>query len=750
VRRLLGCIAAGLLICGAALAQTAPFAARWPHTITTPDGTSVTVYQPQAISWPDHKTLATREAIAFTRPSDKTPVLGTIETSFDTTTDLDSRTVTLSDPKLVRSRFPSLDTDQASQVDARIRAALPTVALKSVPLASVTLSLEQAPDAVKTVALNNDPPVIFRSETRSSLVVFDGEPVLAPVGSTGLKFAVNTNWDVFVDPAGTWYLLNNGIWLAAPAYSGPYQAIARLPAAFSAIPNDANFAEVRKAIPAKAAKPADVPKIFVSTKPAEIIVTDGPPKFVAIPGTALLYASNTNADLFADSADQKFYYLTSGRWFSAASPDGPWSYATPSLPADFALIPPDGPRGSVLASVPNTAQAQQAVIEAQIPHQATLQRSAATLTVTYAGAPAFKPIEGTGLTYATNTAYEVVGVNGAYYACYQGAWFVAPTPTGPWTLAASVPPVIYSIPVSNPLYNVTYVSVYGATPEAVTYGYTAGYMMGFVTAGVLAYGTGWYYPPVIVPGAVPGYFPYPYSYAGGVWYNSATGAWARGGAVTGYYGRTVAGAAAYNPATGGWAHGAAVYGPNGGAGAWSAYNPRTGTYAHGSAVWGPNGGTAHAGFYNPRYGVSGSTTQNANAYSRWGSSTVSTPNRTVNTASASTARGSTGAFQSSTGASGAAHHSNVTGNNTAAVKAPNGDVYAGHDGNVYQHSDSGWSKWDNGSWQQQQRPANQTARNTDYQQLDRDNQARSWGNAGQRYGGGYGGGGYGGGGGVWW
>jgi hypothetical protein len=28
----------------------------------------------------------------------------------------------------------------------------------------------------------------------------------------------------------------------------------------------------------------------------------------------------------------------------------------------------------------------------------------------------------------------------------------------------------------------------------VVFGFTAGFLMGFVTAGVLMYGTGWYYP----------------------------------------------------------------------------------------------------------------------------------------------------------------------------------------------------------------------------------------------------------------
>ena len=44
----------------------------------------------------------------------------------------------------------------------------------------------------------------------------------------------------------------------------------------------------------------------------------------------------------------------------------------------------------------------------------------------------------------------------------------------------------------------------GATPETVTYGYTAGYLLGFATAGALVYGTGYYYPPVVLPGIHPG------------------------------------------------------------------------------------------------------------------------------------------------------------------------------------------------------------------------------------------------------
>jgi hypothetical protein len=571
------------------------------------------------------------------------------------------------------------------------------------------MSLPRNAEQPAQVAVKNDPPKIYVSTRPASLVVFDGDPVLTPVTGTPLSFAVNTNWDVFFDPdTRTWYVLNNGGWLSASAVGGPWVPVAKLPSAFAALPNDANFAAVKKQIPGRVIAAKDAPDVFVAMMPAEIIVTAGPPQFAPIPGTSLSYITNSDAAVFRDSADGRIYYLVSGRWFAAPGLAGPWTFATTSLPADFARIPATGPRGFVLVSVPGTPQAQQALIEAQIPQQATLDRNTATLTVVYAGAPKFEPIAGTEITYAVNTSFDVIRVGESYYACWQGAWFMAPSPNGPWTLAAAVPPAIYAIPPASPLYRVTFVKVYVATPTYVTYGYTSGYTMGYVSAGVVVYGTGWYYPPVIIPGPIPIYYPYPYSYSGAVYYNAATGAWARGGAIYGPYGGVVKGGTAYNPATGAWAHGGAVYGPNGGAGAFSAYNPSTGSYAHGSAVWGPDGGSANANWYNARTGISGSTNQNANAYGRWGSSTITTPNQTIHTQSQSNAQGAAGSFSSSSGAKGAGV-TGAGGNSAGAVKTASGNVYAGADGNVYKKTDNGWQKYDNGSWNSVDKPTAQNA-----------------------------------------
>ncbi len=680
-------------------------AASWPHTIMV-DGASITVYEPQALSWPERKTLTAHAAVSILPKGQTKPLLGTMELNVATRVDDAAGVVYLTKPALQSTHFPSLDTEQAAALESKIRNALPQFEPRPEPLSSILISLNQMP--VASVAVNNSPPTIFYSDTLASLIVFDGEPVLTPAGSSGLSFAVNTNWDVFEDH-GTWYLLNNGFWFKAPKATGPYEPVASLPVEFGALPKSTNFARVNQYIPAKPLTSKDTrPKIFVSTKPAEIIVTSGAPSFKAVAGTGLQRVVNTSSVLLFYPAKGQFYLQLSGRWFSAHGFDGPWEFATDKLPADFSLISPTGPDAAILALVPGTVAAQEALLKAQIPTTATFQRSAAKLTVIYSGPPHFVPITGTTMLYAVNTNAYVLQIGTGYYACEGGAWFVSATPLGPWLLADSVPAVVHTIPPASPMYHVTYVQVYAVTPVAVTYGFTSGYTLGYVSYGVLVYGTGYYYPPVIIAGPVPIFYPYPYTYAGAVWYNASSGVWARGGIVYGPYGGAVAGASYYNPNTGAYAHGAAVYGPNGGAGAWSAYNPSTGSYAHGSSSWSNGSGSGTASYYNARTGVSGTTNQNVNPYGRSGSSTFSGPNQTINTQSGANANGRAGGFNSSTGAKGAGYQNNVTGGSGGAVKTQNGDVYAGHDGNVYQHTDNGWSKYDNGSWNPVQPPANGT------------------------------------------
>ena len=183
-------------------------------------------------------------------------------------------------------------------------------------------------------------------------------------------------------------------------------------------------------------------------------------------GTGLQRVVNTSNILFLQPATNTYFVLLSGRWFAARALTGPWSFATGKLPADFSMIDPAGPDAAVLASVPGTIAAQEAVLRAQIPSTAALKRSEAKLTVAYSGPPQFVAITGTTLLYAVNTNTYVVQAQHSYYACEGGAWFVAASATGPWVLADAVPEVIYTIPASSPVYPVTYVRVYAVAPRS--------------------------------------------------------------------------------------------------------------------------------------------------------------------------------------------------------------------------------------------------------------------------------------------
>ena len=198
----------------------------------------------------------------------------------------------------------------------------------------------------------------------------------------------------------------------------------------------------------------------------------------------------------SDAPRRPGVYLVAGRWFSAPTFDGPWTFATPTLPDDFTRIPLDHPRSRVLASVPGTRQAIEAVLLAQIPETARVKRSEAQAPeVAYQGQPQFEPIANASVARAVNTDKEIIKVGDQYFLCFEGVWFHSTTPTGPWVVADSVPKAIYAIPISSPAYNVTQVTVKDSNDEWVDFAAAAAYSGMMVAWGCAMWGTGWYYPP---------------------------------------------------------------------------------------------------------------------------------------------------------------------------------------------------------------------------------------------------------------
>lgn len=670
-----------------AVSLTAPVRAQEPESNVTADpgwprlfaqgANQVTVYQPQVDSWEGFATIRFRCAIGVQPGEGKEEKYGVAEVAADTAVDHEARTVITSNHRR-EVRFPNLSEAEAAKLRQVVDLVLPVQKSIILSLDRVLPYLEaDGKTTQKAIEVNLEPPKIFYSRKPAILVMFMGKPQFRPVAAAdpAFLFAVNTNWDVFYDTADSrYYLLHGEGWLASDdPVKGAWTPAAKLPETLRRLPADDNWADVRQHIPGKPAKEA--PMVFVATEPAEMIITDGEPAFMPITGTKLLSVSNTDSSLFRHSGEDKYYVLVAGRWFSAKTLDGPWTSASTDLPDDFRNIPDDSPAAFVKTAVPGTRAAQDAVLLASIPMANTVSVSSPPVVdVVYAGEPKFVAMEGTTVQYAVNTANQVFLVSGAYYCCKDGMWFTASAPLGPWQPATSVPAAIYTIPPSNPHYNVTYVTVQQATPTTVVYNYTSGYSGEYVaTNGVLMFGMGMLVGAAIVDHHDDYWYPPPCYYSYGVH-------------------------AVYHPGYGGYYAGAYhAYGPYGGAGRAAAYNPRTGTYARGAYAYGPAGSEGVRQAYNPYTGGYAHQARVSTAYGSAGRFYAEQGGKSVAGGYRSGPQGAAGGFKTNQGTGAAAWDTQYGQGGVA--KTRSGDVYAGRDGNVYKKGDSGqWQKHDSGNW----------------------------------------------------
>jgi hypothetical protein len=440
----------------------------WPMSITAGGGTIV-LSEPQVRSWPNYTSMTGVAAVAVTLPGASAPVYGTLSFSSLASADVPAGLVSLVNPKLVATAWPTAGAAGSPALDAFLKTNLHIEGKPLLPLAMVLSSIPRS-ERPHTVPVRTNPPQIFVSQRPAVLIGFDGKPVFEPIAGTKLTYAVNTNWEIVHDPVPALYYVHaKSGWYTSPGTAGPFMP-AVAPASFAAIPATGALSHVHAALSAPKPVATAVPRIFVSTVPSALIVIAGEPQFASIAGTQLRYVTNTKSDVFFSRNTTVWYVLLAGRWFSAANLNGPWTFASARLPADFKKIPEDSPRGRVLISVPGTTQAFYAANAAQAPVVTTVDGKTAALTVTYeTGKPDFAPIPGTPLHYAVNTETDVIEVSAeSYFACDHGVWFTATAATGPWKAAAYVPAVIYTIPQSSPLYRVTFVHVYDAQGVAMT------------------------------------------------------------------------------------------------------------------------------------------------------------------------------------------------------------------------------------------------------------------------------------------
>ena len=477
------------LVLFATLANSQSSDPGWPRTILT-DSTQMVIYQPQVDSWQNGK-LEARAAVAATERTTGQSLYGTVWLSGKTTLDQEKRLVTLYDIDAKKATFPSAGAQESTyvtQVSDALQRWNMSISLDRL-LADIAITQNEEKTANEDFSTTR--PKIFVRQNPAVLILIDGEPVMQKVPDSKLMRVLNSPAMIVLDTDSKQYFLRGeSYWMTAPAISGPWRKADNPPASLAAV-----LAPETATTSAGTNQTGVVPEAVVSTEPAELIQIQGEPQFSPIEGTRLLYVTNTDSDVFLSLQQQRYYVLLSGRWFSSATLNGSWEFVAGSaLPVDFAQIPPEHPKATVLASVPGTSEARDAVVAAQVPQTATVDRKKATFTATYDGEPKFKHIHGTEMSYAMNSPNDIIEARGKYYAADNGVWFVATNPLGPWEVCDFVPPEIYSLPPTVPVYHAKYVYVYDATPDYVYVGYLPGYFGDFIWDGVVVYGTGWWYP----------------------------------------------------------------------------------------------------------------------------------------------------------------------------------------------------------------------------------------------------------------
>jgi hypothetical protein len=631
-----------LLIAVFLLAIANTQAGNWPQKITVGNNV-LTMYQPQPESL-EGNALSARAAISV-KVKDKSPVFGAVWMTANLLTDRSSRMATLSDIKVPSIKF-SDDVDEAvlDEISNLIEQEIPKWDLH-ISMDELITTLENETGQSKS-SYKNDPPEIIIANKPSILVFIDGDPVLKSIEGSDLQRIENTPYTIIFNKSKkAYYLYGGSMWFTARDLNGQW-AVERNPSAdLLSIQQQIEKAAEESGEEAEAetsVKKDVVPDIIVRTTPAELIQIDGEPEFEPIKGTELLFVKNSEDNVVMDIGTQSYYILISGRWYSSKQLSGPWSYIdAEDLPESFAKIPEGTDQDVLLSSVPGTNAAREAILDAQIPQTAEIDRNSATVEVEYDGKPDFQPVAGTQMLYAVNSPQTVLKVDSRYYCVDKAVWFESSSPTGPWQVATERPGEVDKIEPSSPVYNVKYVNVYEVTPTVVTVGYTPGYYGSYVYGPTVIYGTGYYYRPWY--GSY--YYPRPMTYGFHMSYNPWTG-WGM----------------SFGFSYGGWFHFGWSGGYHGGYWGCPGYRP--------PHHWHP---PHHGGYYGnrPRPGYS-SQPRRDNIYSgnRPGVRPTVSPRRTTGTTRSRDVNRST----------------------------RQNNVYTDKNGKVYQKTNKGWETRENNSW----------------------------------------------------
>ena len=349
-------------------------------------------------------------AVSYRSKAGEKPALGTVKFEADTKVAVSDRLVNFQAMKIAEANFQTLEKEQVREITAAIDQAIPDDD-RVIALDRVLANLDKSQIVPKNVeGIKADPPTDLLQQDAGG----DREPRRRAdlESDQGQRSEVRRQHELGpLSARADEHLLpaQRGRVAEGDRREGPVDAGRdSCPTASRSCRRTTTGRTSRPTCRASRSRRQPSRRSSSASSPAELILLTGEPSYRPVKGTELLWVSNTESDVFRMGKTGPVYYLVAGRWFSAPDFAGPWTFATPSLPADFKKIPLEHERSRVLASVPGTDQAAEAVLLAQIPQTARVNKKEVKAPdVAFKGDPQFAPIETTTVQRAVNTDKDV-------------------------------------------------------------------------------------------------------------------------------------------------------------------------------------------------------------------------------------------------------------------------------------------------------------------------------------------------------
>ena len=181
-----------------------------------------------------------------------------------------------------------------------------------------------------------EPHILF-AEAPARLIRIDGAPVYRHIPDTDLERIVNTRALIVRDVAGLVYLKVLDGWMESYDLTGDWSVSGASPFGENTKIERAVLASTVDRLDGRSRLDDHPPTILISTGPAALIVTDGPPRYETITGTSLRYLANSDSKVYLEPTDGETYVRIDGEWYRAWTTDGPWeSIPSNELPQDIA------------------------------------------------------------------------------------------------------------------------------------------------------------------------------------------------------------------------------------------------------------------------------------------------------------------------------------------------------------------------------------------------------------------------------